>query len=79
MHVHPKRFPEARAVDWRARVVALGEDWVVVDKPPGVSVNPTVDSAAGAPPRLSRARCGPAARPATPGAPKTETGRRPTR
>ena len=46
VHVHPKRFPEARAVDWRARVVALGEDWVVVDKPPGVSVNPTVDNAA---------------------------------
>ena len=46
VHVHPKRFPEARAVDWLARVVDSGEDWVVVDKPPGVSVNPTVDNAA---------------------------------
>ena len=45
VHVHPKRFPAADAVDWRARVVAHGEDWVVVDKPPGVSVNPTVDNA----------------------------------
>ena len=45
VHVHPKRFPEARAVDWSARVIEHGEDWVVVDKPPGVSVNPTVDNA----------------------------------
>jgi 23S rRNA-/tRNA-specific pseudouridylate synthase len=45
VHVHPKRFPGIDAVDWRARVVASGEDWVVVDKPPGFSVNPTVDNA----------------------------------
>ena len=45
VHVHPKRFPAALSTDWRRRVVAVGDGWVVVDKPMGVNVGPTVDNA----------------------------------
>lgn len=45
VHVHPKRGPETNSIDWRSRVLGQGTDWVVVDKPPGFSVNPTVDNA----------------------------------
>ena len=45
VHVHPKRFPAAAAVDWRARLIASSEDFVAVDKPPGVNVSMTVDNA----------------------------------
>ena len=45
VHVHPKRFPAAHAVDWAARIVAKGTGWVVVDKPMGINVGPTVDNA----------------------------------
>jgi len=38
IHMHPKRFPAAYAVQWRARVIHEGRDFVVVDKPPGVQV-----------------------------------------
>lgn len=44
VHVHPKRFPAAYAADWRARVVHAGLDCVVIDKPAGVQVSPTVDN-----------------------------------
>lgn len=38
-HVHPKRFGAVHHVpDWRARVLAITEHYVVVDKPPGVQV-----------------------------------------
>ena len=44
VHARPKRFPACYDVDWTARVVALSPDWVVLDKPPGVPVCPTVDN-----------------------------------
>jgi 23S rRNA-/tRNA-specific pseudouridylate synthase len=44
VHVHPKRFAAAHAADWRARVLADTPQYVVVDKPPGVQVPPTVDN-----------------------------------
>ncbi|KAI8473509.1 MAG: hypothetical protein J3K34DRAFT_518978 [Monoraphidium minutum] len=42
VHLHPKRFPTV--VDWRARILHEGPDCVIVDKPPGVQVSPTVDN-----------------------------------
>ncbi|KAK3244469.1 hypothetical protein CYMTET_45918, partial [Cymbomonas tetramitiformis] len=44
VHVHPKRFPRVYDVDWKARVIAEGPEWVVIDKPSGVTVGPTVDN-----------------------------------
>jgi len=38
VHVHPKRFPAAYKHDWRSRILAVTEDYVVVDKPPGIQV-----------------------------------------
>ena len=43
-HLWPKRFPLFHAVDWRERVVAFGDDFVIVNKPSGVPVPPTVDN-----------------------------------
>ncbi len=43
-HLWPKRFPLFHAVDWRDRVVAFGDDFVIVNKPSGVPVPPTVDN-----------------------------------
>ena len=43
-HLWPKRFPLFHSVDWRDRVVAVGEEYVVINKPPGVPVPPTVDN-----------------------------------
>ena len=35
----PKRFPAVYEVpDWRDRIIAVGEEYVVVDKPAGVQV-----------------------------------------
>lgn len=45
VHVHPKRFPAARATDWRRAIIAAGDAFVVVDKPAGVNVGFTVDNA----------------------------------
>ena len=45
VHVHPKRGPGVGDVDWVKCVIHQGDDYVVVDKPPGVSVNMTVDNA----------------------------------
>lgn len=44
VHVHPKRFPNAYKVDWKARIVHAAEDFVVINKPAGVPVVPTVDN-----------------------------------
>jgi len=44
VHLHPKRFPSVYEVDWKGRVLDDGAEWVVVNKPAGVSVNPTVDN-----------------------------------
>ncbi|KAG2423864.1 hypothetical protein HXX76_015022 [Chlamydomonas incerta] len=46
-HCHPKRFPVAHSLsqqDWVARLLAVREDHVVVSKPPGLQVPPTVDN-----------------------------------
>ncbi|KAG2432348.1 hypothetical protein HYH02_012922 [Chlamydomonas schloesseri] len=46
-HCHPKRFPVAHALsaqDWSARLLAVRPDHVVVSKPPGLQVPPTVDN-----------------------------------
>ncbi|KAL4856876.1 RNA pseudouridine synthase 6 [Chlorella vulgaris] len=44
VHLHPKRFPGAHAVDWAGRVVASTDEYVVVSKPAGVPSAPTVDN-----------------------------------
>lgn len=42
-HVHPKRFAAVyRVPDWRARILKVTDSYVVVDKPAGVQVPPTV-------------------------------------
>jgi hypothetical protein len=38
VHVHPKRFPAAHSCDWKAAILADMQEYVVVDKPPGVQV-----------------------------------------
>lgn len=43
VHLQPRRFPAA-ALDWKARVFADTEDFVLVDKPPEVPVPPTLDN-----------------------------------
>ena len=45
VHLQPRRFPRAREVDWAASVVRATEHFVVIDKPYGVGVPPTVDNA----------------------------------
>lgn len=44
VHVLPRRFPAAQAADWRGRVLADAPEYVVVNKPAGVPVVPTVDN-----------------------------------
>ncbi|DBB13532.1 TPA: hypothetical protein ACH3X3_000574 [Trebouxia sp. C0006] len=44
VHVHPKRFPAVYTVDWQECVIYRGADYVVVHKPAGVQVAPTVDN-----------------------------------
>lgn len=57
VHVHPKRFPVER-VDWRRAIVDETSDFVVVNKPRGVPVHPTVGAV-----RAPRCRAVPADRP----------------
>ncbi|KAL5730863.1 hypothetical protein ACHQM5_003649 [Ranunculus cassubicifolius] len=44
VHVHPKRFPRCYEIDWKSRVIAVEEDYVVLDKPAGTSVGGTTDN-----------------------------------
>jgi len=44
VHVNPKRFPQVYNENWKERILAEGEEWVVINKPAGVTVNPTVDN-----------------------------------
>lgn len=47
VHVHPKRFPAAHEIppaEWASRIVHDGEGFVVVNKPAGLQVPPTVDN-----------------------------------
>lgn len=44
VHLHPRRFPQAHGVDWRARIVAETDEYVAVNKPWGVQVPHRVDN-----------------------------------
>ncbi|XP_010267715.1 PREDICTED: RNA pseudouridine synthase 6, chloroplastic [Nelumbo nucifera] len=44
VHVHPKRFPRCYEIDWRSRIIAVTESYVVLDKPAGTSVGGTSDN-----------------------------------
>ncbi|KAG9454109.1 hypothetical protein H6P81_007013 [Aristolochia fimbriata] len=44
VHVHPKRFPRCYQIDWRSRIIAVTESYVVLDKPAGTSVGGTTDN-----------------------------------
>nr|GMC78694.1 RNA pseudouridine synthase 6, chloroplastic isoform X1 [Ipomoea batatas] len=37
VHVHPKRFPRCYEIDWKSRIIAVAESYVVLDKPAGTS------------------------------------------
>ncbi|XP_012568926.1 RNA pseudouridine synthase 6, chloroplastic [Cicer arietinum] len=41
VHVHPKRFPRCYEIDWRSRIIAVEESYVILDKPAGTSVGGT--------------------------------------
>ncbi|XP_048447086.1 RNA pseudouridine synthase 6, chloroplastic [Pyrus x bretschneideri] len=44
VHVHPKRFPRCYEIDWKARIVAVTDEFVVLDKPAGTTVGGTTDN-----------------------------------
>ncbi|XP_068644374.1 RNA pseudouridine synthase 6, chloroplastic [Aristolochia californica] len=44
VHVHPKRFPRCYEIDWKSRIIAVTETYVVLDKPSGTSVGGTTDN-----------------------------------
>ncbi|KAL9258686.1 hypothetical protein AKJ16_DCAP05453 [Drosera capensis] len=44
VHVHPKRFPRCYEIDWRSRIIAVTDSYVVLDKPAGTSVGGTSDN-----------------------------------
>ncbi|XP_062187753.1 RNA pseudouridine synthase 6, chloroplastic-like isoform X2 [Phragmites australis] len=44
VHVHPKRFPRCYEIDWKTRVIAVADDYVVLDKPAATSVGGTTDN-----------------------------------
>ncbi|GFZ06321.1 pseudouridine synthase family protein [Actinidia rufa] len=44
VHVHPKRFPRCYEIDWRSRIIAVSDSYVVLDKPAGTSVGGTTDN-----------------------------------
>jgi 23S rRNA-/tRNA-specific pseudouridylate synthase len=43
VHLKPKRFPVQR-VDWHTVIVAAQEEFLVVNKPPGIPVHATLDN-----------------------------------
>lgn len=44
VHVCPKRFPIFHTINWRDRILVDGPDFLVLHKPPGLPVPPTVDN-----------------------------------
>ncbi|XP_024984702.1 RNA pseudouridine synthase 6, chloroplastic-like [Cynara cardunculus var. scolymus] len=44
VHVRPKRFPRCYEIDWRSRIIAVTESYVVLNKPAGTSVGGTTDN-----------------------------------
>lgn len=45
IHRKPRRFPLAGAIDWLRTIVATEPTFLVVDKPAGVPIHPTLDNA----------------------------------
>jgi 23S rRNA pseudouridine1911/1915/1917 synthase len=43
VHAQPRRFPAAK-IDWKATVIHEESDFIVVQKPAGIPVHPTVDN-----------------------------------
>ncbi|KAK4258977.1 hypothetical protein QN277_005362 [Acacia crassicarpa] len=44
VYVYPKRFPRCYEIDWRSRIIAVTESYVVLDKPAGTSVGGTTNN-----------------------------------
>lgn len=44
VHVHPKRFPRCYQIDWKSRVIAVADEYVVLDKPAATSVGGATDN-----------------------------------
>ncbi|KAJ0016908.1 hypothetical protein Pint_10916 [Pistacia integerrima] len=44
VHVHPKRFPRCYVIDWKSRILAVAESYIILDKPAGTSVGGTTDN-----------------------------------
>ncbi|CAI9270181.1 unnamed protein product [Lactuca saligna] len=44
VHVRPKRFPRCYEIDWKSRIIAVTESYVVLNKPAGTSVGGTTDN-----------------------------------
>ncbi|CAK9187777.1 unnamed protein product [Ilex paraguariensis] len=44
VHVHPKRFPRCYEIDWKSRIIAVTESYVILDKPAATSVGGTTDN-----------------------------------
>ncbi|XP_057794925.1 RNA pseudouridine synthase 6, chloroplastic-like isoform X2 [Salvia miltiorrhiza] len=44
VYVHPRRFPRCYEIDWRSRIIAVTESYIVLDKPAGTSVGGTTNN-----------------------------------
>ncbi|CAN7109422.1 unnamed protein product [Brassica rapa subsp. narinosa] len=44
VHVHPKRSPRCYEIDWKSRIIAVTDSYVVLDKPAGTTVGGTTDN-----------------------------------
>lgn len=44
VHVHPKRFPRNYEIDWKSRVVATTDSYVVLNKPAATAVGGSTDN-----------------------------------
>ncbi len=44
VHPHPRRYPNAKQVDWSKRIVFESPDYFVIDKPNGVPSHATMDN-----------------------------------
>ncbi|ESQ55190.1 hypothetical protein EUTSA_v10025093mg [Eutrema salsugineum] len=44
VHVHPKRSPRCYEIDWKSRIIAVTDSYVVLDKPAGTTVGGTMDN-----------------------------------
>ncbi|WCJ20252.1 hypothetical protein M5689_002499 [Euphorbia peplus] len=44
VYVHPRRFPRCYEIDWKSRIIAVTDSYVVLDKPAGTSVGGTTNN-----------------------------------